>query len=63
VNCGGAECPDLYAFDGSTFVFETDVAGAGKLGEAGNGAGYGLPQATDYHVIEIPLGLEREWRI
>jgi len=28
VNCGAAECPDLYAFYDSTFVFETDVAGA-----------------------------------
>lgn len=58
VACGSvAECPDLYAFDGATFIFETDVAGAGKLGEAGAGAGHGLPQGTDYHVLETPLGL------
>ncbi len=43
-----AFCPDLYAWNGTDYNFETDMSGSGKMGSY-TGTSFRRPQGFDYH--------------
>jgi hypothetical protein len=60
-SCGGS-CPDVYAFDGSTYQFETDMGLYGNMAIPRGDGFLVQPQGFDYHVLDTTLAKNEEGR-